>query len=342
MPRVLYEKWTPGPETISVIAAARSICAEYQEAGYDLTLRQLYYQFVARGLIPNTQRDYKRLGDIVNKARLAGLLDWDYIVDRTRNLEHLSHWSTPGDIMASAAKSYRLDKWSGQPYRVEVWVEKEALAGVVSRTADRNDVAWFSCRGYVSQSEIWGAAQRHGEYIAGGQGVVVLHLGDHDPSGIDMTRDIERRLRLFIYQDWYNANEAELRGMFDGRISQEDVEAHVMAHLEDRTPIEVRRIALNRDQVEQYDPPPNPAKLSDSRAEGYIVEHGDESWELDALPPDVLDALITEAIEDVLDDDAYSSIEATEAEQRKLLERAAIRWQDVATFLDGDTPKGGE
>jgi hypothetical protein len=302
--KIRYEEWKPGLAALRTIEQAEAICADYARQGYDLTLRQLYYQFVARDLIPNTQQSYKSLGSTINRARLAGLLDWDYIVDRTRNLRGVSHWETPASVIDSAAYGFRLDKWADQPSRVEIWVEKEALAGVVERVGTERDVDYFSCRGYVSQSELWGAGQRLKRRILDGQDVVVLHLGDHDPSGVDMTRDITDRLTQFI---GYRAD----------------------LHLE------VRRIALNMAQVEQYNPPPNPAKLTDSRANGYIEQHGTESWELDALDPATLSALINEHIDGIVGPELYEAQEAAEAEHRQLLTAAAERWTEVVDFLAG-------
>jgi hypothetical protein len=302
--KIKYEDWAPGTAALRTVEQAETICADYARQGYDLTLRQLYYQFVARDLIPNTQQSYKNLGSIINRARLAGLLDWNYIVDRTRNLRGVSHWTTPASVINSAAYGFRLDKWADQPTRVEIWVEKEALAGVVERVGTERDVDYFSCRGYVSQSELWGAGQRLKTAILADQNVVILHLGDHDPSGVDMTRDITDRLTQFI------GYRAERR-------------------------LEVRRIALNMDQVQRYNPPPNPAKLTDSRATGYIAEHGHESWELDALDPATLSALITSHIDDIVDHDLYEAQQAAEAEHRQLLTSAAERWTEVVDFLAG-------
>lgn len=329
--RIRYEDWKPKGEAVDVVRKAITVCAEYQQQGYDLTLRQLYYQFVARGWLPNTQQNYKRLGDIVNKARMAGLLDWSFIEDRTRNLEVLGHWRSPGEIMSGAARSFGMDLWADQPSRVEVWVEKEALAGVIARAADRFDCAWFACRGYVSQSEMHAAGQRLGRYIATGQNVIVVHLGDHDPSGIDMTRDIRERLDTFLTQDFLNANGDAFAG---DSVSRAKIRAAMAERCDGREPFEVRRIALNEDQVEQYDPPPNPAKLTDSRAAGYVERFGYESWELDALDPAVLNALVTDEIESIIDQDAFD--EATEVQEthRELLNKASARWVEVAEFLE--------
>src|SRR5262249_33779053 len=160
-------------------------------------------------------------------------IDWNYIVDRTRNLRDLPAWDDPMDVIDAVAQQYRTKRWANQPYYVEVWVEKDALVGIVGRTAERWQVPYFACRGYTSQSELWGAAQRLIRKEQAGKRTVIIHLGDHDPSGVDMTRDTRERLELF-------GSEAL-----------------------------VRRIALNMDRVEQYDPPPNPAKFTDSRVEGY-------------------------------------------------------------------------
>lgn len=297
MPTIAYIDKTFNRNSLAVIDTARQICADYQRQGFDLTLRQLYYQFVARGFLANKDTEYKRLGNIVNDARLAGLLDWDYIVDRTRNLRRLSHWETPSSVIDSAAYGYLTDRWANQAHRVEVWIEKDALVGVIAGACNRLDVPFFSCRGYTSQSELWGAARRLARYARSGQGPVVIHLGDHDPSGIDMTRDIGDRLALFGAK------------------------------------VEVRRIALNMDQVEVYSPPPNPAKLTDARANGYITRYGNQSWELDALDPATLDRLITATIDDYRDTDQWQAdTDAMEAD-RDLLTLAANRWHEIAAYL---------
>jgi hypothetical protein len=251
-------------DTLDIIGQANQIIADYAAQGFSLTLRQLYYQFVARDLIPNTERSYKRLGGIINDGRLAGLIDWNAIEDRTRNLQRNPHWDSPADVIEAARQSYGIDMWANQPKRVEVWIEKEALAGVITRVCNDLDVPYFACRGYVSQSEQWRAGMRcRTNYNRASQDTVVLHLGDHDPSGIDMTRDNQERLSML----------AGYRG----------------------APT-VERIALNMDQIEEYGPPPNPAKMTDSRFREYVMDYGTESWELDALEPAVIVDLIKEKV----------------------------------------------
>lgn len=297
MPKIAYIEKAFRPDSLDMIATCNRIITDYLAQGYDLTLRQLYYQLVARDIIENSDRSYKRLGDLVNNARLAGMVDWHHITDRTRNLRENSHWGTPGEIIRSAANSYAIDKWADQEYRVEVWVEKDALVGVIGRICQQLDVPYFSCRGYTSQSEMWVGArriQRHADY---GQTPVILHLGDHDPSGRDMSRDIADRMELFMGG------------------------------------VEFERLALNYDQIEQYNPPPNPAKITDSRASAYIAEFGSESWELDALEPSVISNLIEQAITQFRDDDLWEAAVEREAAERALLADAASRWSDIRYYL---------
>lgn len=286
------------PDVMAIIKRADQILREYARQGYDLTLRQLYYQFVARDIIANKQTEYKRLGSIINDARLAGLIDWDHITDRTRNLQSLSHWGSPADIVEACARSYHIDRWEGQKYQVEVWIEKDALVGVIENVCNRFDVPFFSCRGYTSQSEMYVAAQRLIEYdTLKNRMPVVIHLGDHDPSGIDMTRDITERLELF------NAD------------------------------CEVKRIALTMDQIEKYDPPPNPVKITDSRCKRYIEEYGEDCWELDALEPAVITELIKETIKDYIQPDLWATTFHKQAKEKSLLRLASEKWPKIAKNL---------
>ena len=289
MARIKYVDRNFSEASLAVIWQADEIIGAYQEAGYRLTLRQLYYQFVARGLLPNKDTEYKRLGSIINDARLAGLIDWLALEDRTRELESNPHWNGVGHIIDSCAQQYRIDLWKRQPTRVEVWIEKEALAGVVDRICTDLDVPYLSCRGYLSQSEAWVAGQRFLRYEDAGQQVVVLHLGDHDPSGIDMTRDNAARLATFGCD------------------------------------AEVRRIALNMDQIEALRPPPNPAKITDSRATGYIDRFGRSSWELDALDPQAIADLIERNVAELRDVALWNEDVQEQDDGRQRLEDIAAR-----------------
>lgn len=290
--KICYVEKKFRPDSLALITRVNGIIAEYQSKGYSLTLRQVYYQLVARDVIANNDRSYKNLGNLISDARLAGLIDWQAIEDRTRNMKKNTHWRDPAHIIQATVHSLRYNKWEGQDYYVEVWVEKDALVGVVGQTCSRLDVSYFSCRGYVSQSEMWAAAQRLRIKAAHSQ-PVILHLGDHDPSGIDMSRDIQDRMELF------GAN-----------------------------PI-FRRIALNMNQIEQYSPPPNPTKITDSRATAYIDKYGHECWELDALQPEVIDSLIREHVYDFRDIDAVKEVVAREEADQAILRAVSNDWATI-------------
>ena len=196
--KICYQKKNFSGSSLAVIRQANAIIEDYEAQGYDLTLRQLYYRFVSKGLIPNKDIGYQKLGSIINDARLAGMIDWDRITDRTRNLRKNSHWDSPQDIVATCAKQFQHDKWKDQKEYVEVWVEKDALVGILEQACEPLDVPYFSCQGYTSQSEMWGAAQRLLEKIRAGKKVTIIHLGDDDSSGVDIRRDIKERLQGFI------------------------------------------------------------------------------------------------------------------------------------------------
>ncbi len=261
---------------------------------------------MARGLIPNTERAYKNLGAAISDGRLNGLISWRAIEDRTRFLRGNTHWDDPQSIVRAVAQQFKVDWWEEQDHRVEVWIEKDALVGVIEGVCNRLDVDYFSCRGYVSQSEMWAAAQRIGRYLRAGQTVTVLHLGDHDPSGIDMTRDIEQRLSLFCASDSIYAGAVESRLEREGLLYPT-----------------VRRIGLTMEQIDELNPPPNPAKVTDSRAMGYISQYGDQSWELDALDPAYMTGLIEEHVRAIADEDALLDAEGRQLEARRQLNEVA-------------------
>ena len=307
MPKIKYENKNFRATSLALIEKANEIVADYEAQGYSLTLRQLYYQMVSKNLIPNTPKSYDNLGSLINDARYAGLIDWEALEDRTRHLRELSAWKTPEAIIESAAQSYHNDLWRGQEVYCEVWIEKDALVGVIEGICNELDVPHFSCRGYTSATEMWNAAMRLIRKCRGNEGthrrVVILHLGDHDPSGLDMTRDIRDRLTLFSMM---------------------------------KVPIEVKRIALNRDQVDELGLPPNPAKITDSRAAAYIEEHGTESWELDALTPAYITDLIRNEILGVLDLELWEQRRDKQEKDRQILNKVSEKWEAVKEAVNGN------
>lgn len=281
-----FESWKPQGATLERVAQCESIVNEYAEQGLRLTLRQLYYQLVSRDLIPNTERSYKNVGIVLSNARLAGLIDWQAIEDRGRQPRSPNEYDSLKELVDAALWSYRLPRWKGQEKHVELWVEKEALAGVLQPLASEFHVTLMVNKGYSSQSAMYVSAKRILEI---GKDAVIFYLGDHDPSGEDMVRDIQERLNMF---------------------TREELE------------VDVQKLALTTAQVRQYRPPPNPAKLSDSRAAAYIAKHGRFSWEVDALNPRQLQTLIRTAFEEVIDQEMMDAIMEQEEKDKKRLRKA--------------------
>ena len=288
-----------------LLEKAREIAEAYQSQGYSLTLRQLYYQIVAAGVIPNADNSYKRLGDVLGDARLAGDFDMSLIEDRGRDaggskqteckVDVDSALSEAGDyVKAIPFWTIEVDRWFGQPYYVSTWVEKDALSGVFRKPCDDLGVGFFACKGYPSHSALWQwllklqeAYQRSFDLVVDDLGneyqpeeiqeAVVLYFGDHDPDGWQIPRSAEETLNTFAQV--YNL---------------------------EVPPIRFIRRALNRDQILKYNPPPFPAKPTSSRFAGYVKEHNlNEAWELDALKPDVLERLIREGIQGYWDVDIH-------------------------------------
>jgi hypothetical protein len=212
--------------------------------------------------------------------------------DRTREVYQHSTWDDPAAVIRSAADSYYEERWRGQRYRPEVWIEKAALLGVVESVCDEFRVPYFATIGNSSQTLLHDAGNRFAGYLDQGLIPLVLHLADHDPNGIDMTRDIVKGLALYARAD-----------------------------------IEVRRIALTLPQVRQYAPPPNFAKETDSRYAAYVTQFGTtDCWELDALSATVIADLIRTEITGLIDRPRWDAALASEQRNRELLERAADNW----------------
>jgi hypothetical protein len=315
----VYEAYKPQKEARQIIWKARSIISSYMAQGLTLTLRQLYYQFVAQDLIPNTEKSYKRLGNIISRARLGGYLDWDAIEDRARQPVVWREFESTRSLLDWASRSYRLPRLKGQPVYVELWVEKDALAGVLEPLAARYHVTLMVNRGYSSSSAMKDSADRIRSACVrnGSQEARILYLGDMDPSGEDMVRDIKERIDTFTNEglliDWDAEEE-------DGGPKIEDY-----SEMRERQPqlyVGVQKLALTMAQVKQYQPPPNPAKLTDSRAKEYIKKYGRSSWEVDALPPNVLQDLIRKSLEQHLDMELMDEVIEQEKQDKEDLYEA--------------------
>lgn len=297
MTRIAYRDMNLREGTLRTIGCIGALAEEYRSQGLRLSVRQVHYQFVSRGWAANNGRTYDHVQDCINKGRLCGLLDWEMFEDRERELMGHRTFASPAHAVAALAHaeqldpwSYRTDLWAGQPFRPEVWVEKLALVGVIGDICNELRVDFYAQKGYNSQSEQWRAGQRFARYVRTGQRPIVFHLGDHDPSGMDMTRDNRDRLSEFAC-----------------------------------TPIMVQRLALNYTQIEQYNPPENFAKTTDVRIDNYqaymesIGADPTVSWELDALDPRVIRDLIQDAVDRVRDEKKWELALAQEVEDRRVL-----------------------
>lgn len=281
MARRAYQEKSFRPDSIAKLNTANAIIAKYLAMGLRLTLRQLYYQFVAHHGLLNNERSYQNLGKLISEGRLAGLVDWNAIEDRGRVADVPRQWSSAKDLIEIALDQFRLPRWEGQDTYVELWVEKQALAGVLEPVAQKHHVTLMVNKGYSSQSAMHESAQRFIRHVRGDvRRCVLVYLGDHDPSGEDMVRDVRERLQMFGVPR-----------------------------------LHVTKLALTMAQVEEYDPPPNPAKVTDSRAAAYIEKHGEHSWEVDALDPSVLVQLITDEIGKYLDPEVMEQVKEREREQ---------------------------
>jgi len=269
-------------KNLILIEKIEEILDEYDMKGIRVTLRQLYYQLVARDVIPNQTKEYTKLSGLLTNARYSGRIDWGAIEDRTRTPNIPNTFRDIKQLLEVAGRSYQLDRWKEQKYYVELWTEKDAISSVISPITKSYQVPVSINRGYSSASSMYESAQRFLEQE--GKVMILLYLGDHDPSGLDMDRDIQSRLNEFGVD------------------------------------VQVIRIGLTQEQIEEYNPPTNPAKISDPRAKDYIERFGDFSWEVDALRPEVLQGLIENSILEYLDLEKYEQVKKQEEKDLEELE----------------------
>lgn len=260
-------------------------------AGSDdpMTLRQLYYRFVALDVLENKESQYNYLGEAIKEARIDGEIPWGWVEDRTRSagagdhdeVEPRDHFEERLSWLKNADGSYNRPRWEGQDRYVEVWVEKEALAGVFEAVARDLKVVSFPNRGYTSVTLLKQAADRIEDNASGGSTPRILYFGDFDPSGQDIERNIRDKLN-----DVFGVS------------------------------VIVERVALTREQIDERKLPPQPAKRSDSRYEDFVQEHGDMAVELDALPPEDLRSMVRRAVEKHFDEDQRQEVLAKQRRHR--------------------------
>jgi len=318
-----FKKHRFNDDAWTLLRACREVVGVFHGRGLKMTLRQLFYQLVSRNAIRNEDKQYKRLSALLSDARLMGLIDWEAIEDRLRIPRKHPEFADLDELVDAALSSYRLPRWEGQKNYVELWVEKEALAGILTPITREYHVNLMVNRGYSSQTAMYDSAKRfltacYGKAIdydtlerifaedgkacpdafkdtrvlareklgEPERSAVLFYLGDHDPSGVHMSKDVGDRLTMFGID------------------------------------VDVRKLALTKEQIEEHGLPPNPTKMQDPRAAEYVDEHGDTCWELDALPPDVLDQVVRGALEDVLDRELMDAVIRREERDKKRLRKA--------------------
>jgi len=319
-----------------------SIIEEYQAQDYILTLRQLYYQLVTRDIIPNIQSEYAKLSKLLKEGRMAGIVDWDAIEDRLRKTSTPASWNNPKSIIRSALYQYAKPRMQDQENYIEVWVEKDALSGVLKRITEKYHIPILVNRGYSSVSAMFDSYERFKKAFDNKQKARILYLGDYDPSGIDMIRDIRDRIKeffsnrdfkikIFDYLDIdkryliYDEVESEINA--EDFKEDDDIRDYVYDKAYDlyfekwfSENFTVEPIALTIEQIRLYNPPPNPAKTTDPRAKKFIKDLGSTSWEVDALPPTTLNEILENKILDNIDLQKYNQIVSEEQDDKNKIE----------------------
>ena len=272
-------------DTQVYLANILEIINKYQKMGYRMTLRQLYYQLVAAGMVENKTKEYDKLSRNLTNARMGGYVDWQAIEDRVRIPIMHAEFENIAELVEAACASYRLPRWRDQDYYIELWTEKDAISSILKPLAMEYHIHLIVNRGYSSASAMYDASYRFRTPEAEDKHCTILYLGDFDPSGLDMDRDIKSRLYEFGVE------------------------------------VDYIRIGLTWEQIQEHKPPLNPAKLQDPRAGNYVAQYGESSWEVDALPPEVLHEIVDNAITERMDEDKYQAwIEKEEEDMEKFKE----------------------
>jgi hypothetical protein len=293
----------PSKKTLELIAFAHKLLEE----SHPMTLRQLHYAIFSAAKIDydNTPADYKRLSRATTISRrahrwgeLLSLQVGDeiphaWIIDELREAETVSVWENVGGYVETVKRSYRRDYWHDQPEYCELWSEKATVLGSMRPITQEFGVVLRACRGFGST----GMEGEVGNLFEGLQKpITVFYVGDHDPSGIDIQRDIHRR-----------AQEASGKQF------------------------EMVRLAIHASDIEAFNLPPQSIKTTDSRAAGFKRRFGARAAtvELDALPVAELRTRVREAIEGLIDFAPWNRQVEVEAVELKCIADFADRVKNL-------------
>ena len=257
-----------------------------------VTGRGVGYKLFTAGLIASMARpEMQRVYRLLRVAREQGDIPWPWIVDETRALERTATWADPAEYAEAVARSYRRDFWEQQPVRVEVWSEKGTVRGVLAPVLDELAVGFRVMHGFSSATAVYEAAQS-----ANDKDLIALYVGDFDPSGLYM--------------------------------SEQDLPARLTDY--DGDHVEVRRIALTREQVSGLPSFPATDKRKDPRSPWFVANHGDRCWELDAMDPNDLRDCVEDAIRGLIEPVAWARCEAVNKAEQESLRTIVAAWGATA------------
>jgi hypothetical protein len=265
-----------GRRTLELIAASIEILEEIQPC----SVRAICYKLFTLGLIESmSKNETNKVSRLLTAARVERRIPWEWIVDETRRRERVSTWDNPAAYARTVARSYRRDFWNQQPARVEVWSEKGTVRGVLQPVLREYAVAFRVMHGFASATAVYDVAQDDD-----GRPLVVLYVGDYDPSGMFMSeQDLPNRLEKY-----------------DG--------GHV----------ELRRIALKREQTQGLLSFASDKK-ADKRYRWFVGIYGHRCWELDALDPNVLRDIVEAEIKSEIEPETWARcVRVNKAEQASL------------------------
>lgn len=266
------------------------------------TVRQVFYQVEVRGACEKSDAGYGRVQRQVLAMRREGLIPYGLIADNTRWMRKPRTFASLADWVDYSTDALRIDLWRDSGRRVEVWCEKDALAGVLFDVTAKWHVPLMVTKGYSSETFAYSAAE---EIVDQCKPTTIYYLGDFDPSGKHAAHDLELRLRGFIVD------------MFGQRLASHPRLASLAAGILDFVPL-----AVTPNQIEDMDLPTRPTKRTDARLWWFVERYGDvDSCELDAIPPAALRAMVAAAIRSHLDEDALAKIDAEQVAARELVER---------------------
>ncbi len=303
--------------TLNLIETIVGIASEIQPC----SVRAIAYQMFNRKLIGSMSKgNVQKVSRLCVIAREEGALPWEWLVDESRQEQRVSTWDDPTDYALTIQHSYRKNKWDVQPVHVAVWSEKSTIEGTLKPILKQYEVPYQPVHGWCSTTTAWDAAQAS---LDRSKRTVILYVGDFDPSGMGMSElDLPARLARYMTDD----------------PSDKSIKVNEIAKILRDTQVEIRRIALTRQDTIDLGPGPsfpasdkqgNENKKGDSRYPWFVQNHGDWCWELDALPPPVLRSRVEDAIRAEIDFELWNRYTEVERVERNAIVSLCRNWTSI-------------